>query len=102
MFPTVSVVVPAYNLARYLGRAIDSALAQDWPAEALEVIVVYDGSTDETPQGRRPLSASSARTTARPRDIRAQPRAPIRRSSRGQCGCVRQPSIPRSPPSPQT
>jgi hypothetical protein len=50
MFPKVSVVVPAYNLARYLGRAIDSALAQDWPAEALEVIVVDDGSTDETPQ----------------------------------------------------
>jgi Glycosyl transferase family 2 len=50
MFPNVSVVVPAYNLARYLGRAIDSALAQDWPADALEVIVVDDGSTDETPQ----------------------------------------------------
>jgi hypothetical protein len=49
MFPKVSVVVPAYNLARYLGRAIDSALAQDWPADALEVIVVDDGSTDETP-----------------------------------------------------
>ncbi|HEX6696141.1 MAG TPA: glycosyltransferase [Solirubrobacteraceae bacterium] len=49
MFPNVSVVVPAYNLARYLGRAIDSALGQDWPAEALEVIVVDDGSTDETP-----------------------------------------------------
>ncbi|MGZ4270934.1 MAG: glycosyltransferase [Solirubrobacteraceae bacterium] len=50
MFPKVSVVVPAYNLARYLSRAIDSALAQDWPAEGLEVIVVDDGSTDETPQ----------------------------------------------------
>ncbi|HEX6743690.1 MAG TPA: glycosyltransferase [Solirubrobacteraceae bacterium] len=50
MFPKVSVVVPAYNLARYLGRAIDSALGQDWPAEAIEVIVVDDGSTDETPQ----------------------------------------------------
>jgi hypothetical protein len=50
MFPKVSVVVPAYNLAHFLGRAIDSALAQDWPAEALEVIVVDDGSTDETPQ----------------------------------------------------
>jgi hypothetical protein len=50
MFPSVSVVVPAYNLARFLGKAIDSALAQDWPAEALEVIVVDDGSIDETPQ----------------------------------------------------
>ena len=50
MVPRVSVVVTAYNLARFLGRAIDSALAQDWPADALEVIVVDDGSTDETPQ----------------------------------------------------
>jgi hypothetical protein len=49
MAPRVSVVLPAYNLARFLARAIDSALAQDWPAEALEVIVVDDGSTDETP-----------------------------------------------------
>ena len=48
--PRVSVVVTAYNLARFLGRAIDSALAQDWPADALEVIVVDDGSTDDTPQ----------------------------------------------------
>ena len=50
MVPRVSVVVTAYNLARFLGRAIDPALAQDWPAEVLEVIVVDDGSTDETPQ----------------------------------------------------
>jgi glycosyltransferase involved in cell wall biosynthesis len=50
LLPRVSVVVTAYNLARFLGRAIDSALAQDWPADALEVIVVDDGSTDETPQ----------------------------------------------------
>jgi glycosyltransferase involved in cell wall biosynthesis len=47
--PRVSVVVPAYNLARFLPAALDSALAQDWPADALEVIVVDDGSTDETP-----------------------------------------------------
>jgi hypothetical protein len=50
MYPRVSVVVPAYNLARFLGRALDSALAQRWPADALQVIVVDDGSTDETPQ----------------------------------------------------
>jgi Glycosyl transferase family 2 len=49
MTPRVSVIVPAYNLARYLAAAIDSALAQDWPADALEVIVVDDGSVDETP-----------------------------------------------------
>lgn len=45
--PLVSVILPAYDYADYLPQAIDSALAQDWPA--LEVIVVDDGSTDATP-----------------------------------------------------
>jgi hypothetical protein len=47
--PRVSFVVPAYNLARFLPAALDSALASDWPADRLEVVVVDDGSTDETP-----------------------------------------------------
>jgi hypothetical protein len=46
--PTVSAVITAFNLERYLGRAIESVFAQDHPAEALEVIVVDDGSTDGT------------------------------------------------------
>lgn len=48
--PLVSVVIPAYNLARFLPAAIDSALGQDWPQDSLELIVVDDGSTDETQQ----------------------------------------------------
>jgi glycosyltransferase involved in cell wall biosynthesis len=42
----VSILIPAYNAERWLAQAIRSALAQTWPAK--EVIVVDDGSTDDT------------------------------------------------------
>jgi hypothetical protein len=44
------VVISAFNLAVYLQTAIDSALSQDVPGGPVQVIVVDDGSTDETPQ----------------------------------------------------
>lgn len=44
--PAVSVVVPCFNHGRYLRQAIDSALAQT--SVRVEVIVVNDGSTDDT------------------------------------------------------
>jgi glycosyltransferase involved in cell wall biosynthesis len=43
----VSIIIPNYNYARFLGEAIDSALAQRHAAP-VEVIVVDDGSTDES------------------------------------------------------
>jgi len=46
--PTVSVLIPAYNYAQYVERAIQSALSQDYPPELLTVVVVDDGSTDAT------------------------------------------------------
>jgi glycosyltransferase involved in cell wall biosynthesis len=46
--PNVSVLMPAYNYARYVERAITSVIEQDYPPELLNLIVVDDGSTDET------------------------------------------------------
>src|SRR4051794_9507325 len=44
--PAVSVIIPSFNAAPYLGQAIESALASG-PIE-VEVIVIDDGSTDGT------------------------------------------------------
>lgn len=44
--PRVSVVIPAYNALPYLPETLDSALAQRW--SDLEVVVVDNGSTDQT------------------------------------------------------
>ena len=45
--PKVSVIIPVYNGAAYVGETIESVLAQTWCD--WELIVVDDGSTDDTP-----------------------------------------------------
>ena len=42
----LSIIVPVYNVARYLRKCVDSLLAQDLPASDYEIILVDDGSTD--------------------------------------------------------
>lgn len=59
MGSTVSVIMAAWNVGRYVDAAIQSVLTQTYPV--LEVIVVDDGSTDETLQQLRCLAASDHR-----------------------------------------
>jgi glycosyltransferase involved in cell wall biosynthesis len=46
MDPLVSVILPAYNSEKFIGRSLGSALAQSY--RRLEVVVIDDGSTDRT------------------------------------------------------
>lgn len=48
--PLVTVVIAAYNYGRFIEEAINSVLSQDYPADRIEVLVVDDGSTDDTPE----------------------------------------------------
>lgn len=52
--PSVTVLVINHDCARFLAEALDSVLAQDWPADDREILVVDDGSTDDSEAVARP------------------------------------------------
>src|SRR5271170_3693152 len=55
--PRVTVLIDTYNYGRFIGEAIESVLAQDFPAEQMEILVVDDGSTDDTAERVKPFAA---------------------------------------------
>lgn len=50
--PLISIIIPAYNVATYIGEALSSVFAQDFTS--YEIIIINDGSTD-TPELERVL-----------------------------------------------
>ncbi len=52
--PLVSIIIPSYNAEKYVREAVDSALAQTH--KGTEVVVVDDGSTDNTREVLRPYT----------------------------------------------
>lgn len=48
MNPILTVVIPVYNVEKYLKRCIDSILVQEW--KNYNILLVDDGSTDNSPQ----------------------------------------------------
>jgi tetratricopeptide (TPR) repeat protein len=75
--PVVSALVAAYNAEPFVAEALESALAQDWPGDRLEIIVVDDGSTDGT------AAVVEALAAAHPGRIRL-----IRQANAGACGAT--------------
>src|SRR5215212_4805632 len=52
--PFVSVYTCVYNHERFVADAIESVLAEDWPADRMEYVVIDDGSTDGSPAAVEP------------------------------------------------
>ena len=48
LFKKISIIIPAYNIEDYIGKCIESILAQDVDKSQIEVIIVNDGSKDKT------------------------------------------------------
>lgn len=48
MPPLFTALIDTYNQGRFIEEAIESVLAQDFPQREIEIIVVDDGSTDDT------------------------------------------------------
>ena len=46
--PAVSVIIPCHNYGRFVTAAVESALSQTY--QPVDVIVIDDGSTDDTPE----------------------------------------------------
>lgn len=60
----VSILIPAYNSGKYIAETLESALGQSWPDK--EIIVVDDGSTDDTVAVVRTFESRGVRVFTQP------------------------------------
>jgi cellulose synthase/poly-beta-1,6-N-acetylglucosamine synthase-like glycosyltransferase len=64
-FPSISILIPAYNEERVLRRTIETALEAYYPKKK-EIIVIDDGSTDKTFQIAQGFACSGVKVIHRP------------------------------------
>ena len=60
--PLISIIIPVYNAAKFLDQTINSCLKQDYPH--LEIILINDGSTDDSKIICEKYQKTSAATTS--------------------------------------
>lgn len=82
MTPLVSICMPCYNGSRCLDAAIESVLAQTWAH--LELIVVDDGSTDDSLEIARRYEARGVRVMSQPNAGQSAAANAALRSARGE------------------
>ena len=74
MTPFLSVLIPCRNEVRSLGRCLASVIANDYPAERMEVLVVDGASTDGTREVIAAWAASDGRVRMVENPQRTTPR----------------------------
>jgi len=79
--PVVSVIIPCYNAAPWLAQTLESALAQTWPKK--EIILVDDGSTDDSLALARTFEPRGVRVLAQPHRGAASARNAGLRAAKG-------------------
>lgn len=72
----VSIVIPVYNSARYLGQCLDSVINQTW--SNLEIICVNDGSKDDSLKILKDYAALDSRIKVFSKENEAKGAAPAR------------------------
>src|SRR5439155_5691985 len=84
--PFISIVIPTRNRAALLHDCLISLLAQDYASDHYEIVVVYDGSQDETGVVARELSR---RSTKRVVKLVSQPPRGLNAARNAGVGAVR-------------
>jgi cellulose synthase/poly-beta-1,6-N-acetylglucosamine synthase-like glycosyltransferase len=85
--PSVTVIVPAHDEEKVIGRRLANLLALDYPAEALEIVIASDGSRDRTEEIVAGVAAADRRVRL-VRCPRAGKVAALNRAARGAAGEV--------------
>lgn len=70
-FLSVTVVVPAYNEEKTLAKTVRSLLSLDYPKDKIDIIVIDDGSTDNTYNIARSIKAENLRVFTKKKEGKA-------------------------------